>query len=374
MNDIYEQLAVFVDQLPCGYPRTESGVEIHILRKLFTVEEAELFMHLTLLGEEPRVIARRAKQPLEIVRQRLDVMEKKGLVVGGHRSGKETEYSASQFIVGFWEGQANRLDRELVEYFEEYFHTFANPELWRKAPQIRTIPVSESIPYSAEAMSYEYAEKVIESHSTFALTNCICRQEMQIIGKGCGKPLETCMSFGGVAEYIVASGRGRRSSRDEMLAVLKKADKTGLVLSPANAKDPVFICACCGDCCGVLRTAKLHPKPASIISSPYTAAHDDAICSGCSTCVERCQMEAITVPDGVAVVDPDRCIGCGLCVTTCTTGALSLVRKPESEQRIIPKDITATNIRLAQTRGLLSNSDLVTMMVRSKIDRLFARM
>jgi ferredoxin len=223
-------------------------------------------------------------------------------------------------------------------------------------------------------MPYEFAEKVIESHTTFALTNCVCRQEMQIIGKGCGKPLETCMSFGGVADYIVASGQGRRSSRDEMLTVLKKADEAGLVLSPANSKEVLFFCACCGDCCGVLRTAKLHPKPASIISSPYTATLDDALCSGCGTCVDRCQMEAITVPDGVAVLDADRCIGCGLCVSTCTTGALSLVRKPESEQRFIPKDVTATNIKLAQTRGLLSNSDLVTMMVRSKIDRLFARM
>jgi ferredoxin len=122
-----------------------------------------------------------------------------------------------------------------------------------------------------------------------------------------------------------------------------------------------------------LRTIKLHPQPASIVSSPYIAVHDDAICSGCGTCIDRCQMEAITVPNGVAEVDLDRCIGCGLCVSTCDTGAMTLVRKPESEQRFIPKNIVATQIHLAQTRGVLSNVDLVTMLIKSKIDRLAAR-
>ena len=373
MKDFYEQLATFVDQLPAGYPRTESGVELRILHKLFTPEEAELFMHLTLLGEEPQVVAHRAKLPVDIVSQRLDEMEKKGLVMGIHRSGKPTAYLAQHFAVGFWEGQTNRLDRELVEDFEEYLPSLFNAELWRKAPQIRTIPVGESIPNLAEAMPYELAEKVIASHSTFAVTNCICRNEMHIIGKGCDKPVETCMSFGGVAKYIIASGRGRKISREEILAILKQADEAGLVLSPANSKDPAFLCACCGDCCGILRSAKLHPKPSSIISSPYMVAHDDVICSGCGTCVDRCQMEAITIPNGIAEVNLDRCIGCGLCVSTCTTGAMTLVRKPESEQRFIPKDIVATNLQLAQTRGVLSNVDLVTMLVKSKIDRLVAR-
>jgi ferredoxin len=373
MKDIYEQLADFVDHLPAGYPQTESGVDLRILRKLFTQEDAELFMHLTLLEEEPKVIARRAKQPVEIISKRLDEMEKKGLIMGVHWPGKPTQYLAYNFVVGFWEGQVNRLDRELVEDFEEYLNTLFDNELWRKAPQMRTIPVRESIPIQAEAMPYEIAEKVIESNSTFAITKCICRQEFHILGKGCGKPLETCMSFGTVAEHIIDSGRGRRISREEMLAVLKQADTAGLVLQPANSKKPVFICACCGDCCAVLRRIKLHPKPSSLVSSPYQTAHDDDLCSGCGTCVDRCQMEAITIPNGVAVVDLDRCIGCGLCVSTCVTGALTLVRKPDSEQHSIPESITATNIQLAQARGLYSNTELVTLLVKSKIDRLAAR-
>lgn len=213
MADIYDQLATFVGRLPAGYPKTESGVELKILRKLFTPEEAQLFMHLTIMNEVPRVIARRAKLPLEVVSKRLDEMEKKGLITGIHQPEKPTEYLANHFVIGFWEGQVNRLDRELVDYFEEYKDIFFDPEIWRKAPQMRTIPIGESIPVQTEAMPYELAEKVVGNNTTFAVTNCICRQEQHLIGKGCDKPLETCMSFGWVAEGLIASGRSRQISR-----------------------------------------------------------------------------------------------------------------------------------------------------------------
>ena len=50
-QDIYRRLAKHLDNLPAGYPATESGVEMRILRRLFTPEEATLAIHLTLLPE-----------------------------------------------------------------------------------------------------------------------------------------------------------------------------------------------------------------------------------------------------------------------------------------------------------------------------------
>ena len=80
--DIYERLAQHLDDLPGGFPRTHSGVEIRILRRLFHPEFAKLAVHLTLIPEEARVIARRAKIPVEEAAQRLEDMFKKGLIVG----------------------------------------------------------------------------------------------------------------------------------------------------------------------------------------------------------------------------------------------------------------------------------------------------
>ena len=62
-TDLYCQLAKHLDRLPGGYPATESGVELRILRRLFSPQDAALALHLTLLPEEARVIAHRADLP-----------------------------------------------------------------------------------------------------------------------------------------------------------------------------------------------------------------------------------------------------------------------------------------------------------------------
>jgi hypothetical protein len=117
--DVYERLAQYLDDLPAGFPRSESGAEMRILRRLFTPEHAELALHLTLIGEEPRVIARRAKIPVEEAARRLEAMDRKGLIFSVQREGQPPQYQALQFAVGFWEGQVNALNRELVQDYEK---------------------------------------------------------------------------------------------------------------------------------------------------------------------------------------------------------------------------------------------------------------
>ena len=79
-KDIYQKLAQHLDDLPAGFPSTESGVELRILRRLFSPEEAELAIHLSLFPEESEVIAGRAEIDPEEAAQHLDKMAKKGLI------------------------------------------------------------------------------------------------------------------------------------------------------------------------------------------------------------------------------------------------------------------------------------------------------
>ena len=58
--DLYERLAQHLDELPAGLPRTADGAEMRILRRLFTPEDAELALHLSMRPEEARVVALRA--------------------------------------------------------------------------------------------------------------------------------------------------------------------------------------------------------------------------------------------------------------------------------------------------------------------------
>jgi H+/Na+-translocating ferredoxin:NAD+ oxidoreductase subunit B len=371
-TDVYQKLAHHLDDLPGGFPPTDSGVELRILRRLFTPEDAELALSLTLLAEEPRVIARRAGISTEEAARRLEAMEKKGLIYATHAPGKPPRYMASQFVVGIYEYQVNNLDAGFVQEFEEYQPTLFDPEVWKKAAQIRTIPVGEAISAQVEVMAYERAEELVRAQDRFAVAPCICRREKRLLGEGCDKPLETCLSFGMAADFYQHNGLGRAISKEEALELLKQAEKAGLVLSPGNAKEAMFICACCGCCCGILQSVKRYPKPASLVSSAFVAQVNLETCQGCGTCTDRCQMEAVWLDDGKVVLDMDRCIGCGLCVTTCPTDSLSLKRKPESAQPYVPKDIVDTSIKLGQARGKLTTAGLVGMLVKSKVDRLLA--
>ncbi len=368
---IYEHLAQYLDSLPGGFPRTASGVEMRILGRMFTPQEAALMVHLTLLPEDARAIARRAGLSLEETAQRLEQMNQKGLLFSIAEEGKPMRYLTQQFAIGFWEGQVNRLDPDLARDCEEYLRTYGDPETWRKMPQLRTIPVGASLQSTATVLPYEAAEAIVRRQTKFAVANCVCRQEHRLLGHDCGKPMETCLAFGGVAEHYLRVGRGRDITLEAALGLLHQAEAAGLVLQPTNDRDPVAICMCCGCCCAALGLIKRHEHPASVASSPFIVHHTPETCIGCGTCEDRCQMDAIRVDDGTAILNPDRCIGCGLCVTTCPSQSLHLERKPESNQPYVPHSMAEAYIRLSLARG--KGGKLIEMAVRSGVDWLLTR-
>lgn len=369
-SELYRRLAQHLDRLPGGFPATESGVELRILRRLFSPQDAELALHLTLIPEEAGVIAHRAGIPLAQAQQRLEDMASRGLIYSTHHRERPPDYMAMQFVVGIWEFQVNRLDAGLVQDMDEYIGTLFDAGVWSRAPQLRTIPVAESIAAPNQVLPYEQARQIVRQQKKIIVADCICRKERGLVGEGCDKPLETCLIFGGGAYYYERYGMGRPISVEEALAVLDTADRAGLVLQPTNAQEAMGMCCCCGDCCGVLRTVNRYPRPADLISSAFFAQVDADLCMGCGVCETRCQMGAISLDDGVCTIHIERCIGCGLCVTTCATHALSLQRKPE------PPDVPRTNVdamlHLGRQRGVLKMRDLAAMMVKSKADRLLA--
>lgn len=87
------------------------------------------------------------------------------------------------------------------------------------------------------------------------------------------------------------------------------------------------MCACCGDCCGMLSMLKYVPRPADAVASNYYAQVNAEQCKGSGICVQRCPVGAVKMDNGMSSVDLARCIGCGLCVPTCPEKALSLVNK-----------------------------------------------
>ena len=368
MKDVYSRLARHLDNLPGGFPATESGVELRILRRLFTPEEAEFALHLSLIPEESRVIARRARIGRAQAERRLAEMARKGLIMCLALEGKPARYMALQFVIGIWEFHVNSLDLELIRDVDEYMPVMFR-EAW-KVPQLRTIPVNRSLDHQMTILSYERAEELVRQAQKIVVAPCICRRERRMAGEGCSRLEEACLIFGVGADLYQRNELGRPIERAEALEILVRADEAGFVLQPGNTQEPTNICCCCGCCCGVLRNLKAYPKPAALVSTPFVAATESASCSGCGLCATRCQMGALEFGSEKPVLNADRCIGCGLCVSTCPTGSMTLVRKPDAEQPKVPRDGIQSLIQLARARGKLSATDLAWMMLKSKMERL----
>lgn len=348
---IYYRLRDQLDQYSVGYPSTSCGVEIKILERLFTEEEADLVLDLTMMLESPEAVAGRTGRDVGPTARTLERMAGKGLLFR-KRNSDQVLYAAVPFVIGAYEFQLKNMDRDLAEMMETYFDEgLLDFRPGKNIIPLRTIPVQQSIQAAHQVAPYARAREIIQSKEVIAVSDCICRVQQHQIEKGCDKPLEVCLSFGSHADYYVENKLGRYITREEALAVLDAAEKAGLVNQPANMINPGGMCNCCGDCCGVLRTLAKLPKPAEAVYNDFRARVDPEACMGCETCLDRCQIDAITIQDGVAEVNIDRCIGCGLCVTACPDSALEMVLKPENERLKPPASGRKLMTRTAKLRG-----------------------
>lgn len=352
MEEIFKKLAVHLDKTPAGFPATASGVELKILKRLFTPEEAKVTLGLNILPETVSVIAKRMARSEGELAPMLDSMSKKGLIYRNTK-GDSPQYMALQFLVGIWEFNVNNLTLELIKDVNEYIPQFMEKSwVTHKTKQLRVIPISKEIAGEQPILAYEVAEEIIRSQSKIVIADCICRKEHRIMGKGCDYSAEACFTFGTGAYYYEENKIGRAITQEEALAILAKGREEGLVLQPGNSKQPANICMCCGCCCQVLLNIKKLEEPAKAVHSNYYAVVDHEECIGCEACMDRCHMEAITIED-TAIVNLKKCIGCGVCVPVCPSDAVTLMQKDTKNLYEPPANVFETYMNMLSERGNL---------------------
>ena len=333
MSDVYEKLRERLDMFPQGFPRTESRVEIEILRELFSPEEAEVMLFLRPSPEPPSAVAERMGRDERELADILYDMSKRGLILRFRVDEEQALYFLTPWVVGIWEFQIKNLNDENIRLYEKYHQEAMVPERSKtKAAGFRVIPVEEEVQDDTQVESYEKVSEIIESSTRFAVADCICRKEAQMFGHGCDKLLEGCMMFDMAAEYYIENEFGREISKEEAKQILAKAEEDGLVHHSSNhLGKKIFICNCCGCCCKALAHINKHGNPDAIARSNYYAVIDADECNACEVCIDRCQVDAIQLVDDVAEVDRDACIGCALCVSSCPTEGIYLARKEGGE-------------------------------------------
>jgi electron transport complex protein RnfB len=337
MSNVYERLRERLDMFPQGFPKTESGVELEILQHLFAPNEAEIMLHLRPFPEKVADIAERAGKDKTELGEPLYDMSRRGLILRYRAPDNELYYFLAPWVVGIWEFQLNNLTQENIKLYEKYFEEGIVPaQRALKIGGFRVIPVEKEIEGSTEIQPYEKVSQIIESHTRFAVADCICRKESRMLGKGCDKLLETCISLGASADFYIENGLGREISKEETKEILLKAEEDGLIHCSTNsAGNKAFICNCCGCCCKYLALVTKYGNPNAIAKSNYYATKDDETCTDCGTCVERCQVNAIRIENDHTIIDRDKCIGCGLCASTCPTGSITMIQKSPQEASAI---------------------------------------
>lgn len=357
----YERLAKILDTIPNGFPAVPDGTHLRILEWIFTPDEAELASQLKLRGETLDELAERLHQPKDELEELLSVMISKGQINSWmSKSAGCRKYALLPFAVGIYEEQLNRMDAEFAQHIEDYFTTAFRKVTSTEPVIFKIIPVNQSVKAELEIHPYEQAEYLLENAASWGVRECICKKQKALLGEPCTYPTTVCLIFAKNAQHAFDHDELTKViTKDEALSILKDAEDAGLIHCSFNTKTSHnYICNCCTCCCGVIRGVNTLDKPREFIKTDFVMSVDSELCSGCGTCIDRCQFDALSIPDTVSVVDEQRCIGCGVCAITCPENALELIRKANPEKPEPPENTLDWMTQRAINRGV-DPSDLL---------------
>ncbi|MFQ5420821.1 MAG: ATP-binding protein, partial [Anaerolineae bacterium] len=278
---------------------------------------------------------------------------RRGLIAAGKVEGG-LGYGLLPFVVGIYEMQVGRLDGELAQLFETYYRQAFGQMLAVQPSVHRVIPVNESVRMDMEIRPYESAAQIIHNAQAWGVVDCICRMQKLLIGQPCMHPLDVCMVLSDTPNTFANSGAIHSLSREDAIDTLDRAARAGLVHSVSNSQEGLwYICNCCTCSCGILR-GMADLGIANVVARSAYMSHlaDETLCTGCGSCHDTCQFNAISLDHFIADVNQTRCVGCGLCVQACPSEALALLARPADQVKPVPQTEMDWLADRAAARGL----------------------
>ncbi len=331
-----------LNKYPIGLPDNDKLRQI--LAILFSEEDAYVASRFPLTEATLQELVKSTGWESERLRQQLDAMAEKGLVMDTTYGGK-TYYLLMPGLIGFFEfsfmKQRNDLPvAELAQLMTEYLFGDPKQEMGReffgsKTPLTRTLPYEEHIPVSSQVATYESAREIVKSASYGAIGMCYCRHKKEHLNESCEKNAPTkeiCISLGTAAKFMVRRGFAEQRTKEQLLKILEQARELHLTHITDNIRyKPSFICNCCSCCCEMLGGVN-QGFPMGIAKANYTLQIDSESCVGCGLCKKACNVTALFLLDVEndrkkkrMQVLSDNCLGCGACISSCPTKSLSLI-------------------------------------------------
>jgi len=124
----YKKLQSHLNTFPVGFPSTLSGIELRILRDIFTPEEADAALNFDYRLETFDQIYDRVREKgfsLDEFRDMVNRLDSKG-ALSIKEVDNETRYALHPFLIGIFEMQTVRLNPSLyLNLYEYYLKKFA---------------------------------------------------------------------------------------------------------------------------------------------------------------------------------------------------------------------------------------------------------
>ena len=121
-DKVYRELQEHLDKQAVGFPATESGVEIRILKELFNPEQASVALHLSYEPRSASDIYERIKDSgisLEKVKTILDELTSNGAIAEQERNGIDYYYTMP-LLIGIAEWHGSKATPQFWADFGEY--------------------------------------------------------------------------------------------------------------------------------------------------------------------------------------------------------------------------------------------------------------
>jgi ferredoxin len=338
----------------------EDGTHLRVLEWIYTPEEADLASRMKLRGETLEELVTRLQISADGLEERLETMAKKGQIRAWN-SSTGRRYCLIPFVVGVYDEQLDRMDKEFATLIEDYLDKSRVQGLWGTEPALfRVIPVERTLDAELEIHPYEQAEHIIENSKSWGVRECICKKQQGLLDNPCDYGMTKCIQLHHNKEnYFEDHEITTPITKEEALKILHESEEAGLIHCTMNTQSQHFyICNCCTCCCLVLRGLTKWEQPHSFVRSNYQMAVESDLCTGCEACIERCQFAALSMSDDVCVVDSNRCIGCGVCAISCPESALGLKPRSPEEKDTPPGNVMEWGMQKAMSRGV-DPSDLM---------------
>jgi ferredoxin len=360
-QDKHVELARHLSATDMGMPYRDELVAL--LRENFTEEEVEVALLLPPNGPplqpiSPAELSAGHGLSPERVAKTLERLAERALIFSGRTPSGEIGYALHRAGFGFpqsffWKGEETDQARKMSRLVGKYFNREVTQEAFGGEPTkpYRYIPIDKALRPDLQAvLPHDRMVFVLQGADRFAVAHCPCRVQAGLMGRGCEHPVEVCLKFDELAEFLVDRGLGREITREEARAVVLKSAEAGLVHFVDNAVGGVkHNCNCCGCACWNVGSIRRRKIPRDALMAVYFVRRTEAgRCTGCGACSEICPVEAVRVEDGLAVVDGEWCIGCGVCANRCDFEAVRVEYREGGSG--VPADFESLHQRLLEQR------------------------